>query len=56
VKRFQELKRDRRSGYISRPKDRLFAKRPSGWYLFDFARSRHTNPARIPVSANADWY
>jgi hypothetical protein len=21
-----------------------------GWYLIDFARSRHTNPARIPVS------
>jgi hypothetical protein len=21
-----------------------------GWYRIDFARSRHTNPARIPVS------
>jgi hypothetical protein len=43
-------------GYTSRPKDRLFAKRSAGWYLNDFARSRHTNPARIPVIVNADWY
>jgi hypothetical protein len=42
--------------YTSRPKDRLFAKRSAGWYLIDFARSRHTNPARIPVIVNADWY
>ena len=27
-----------------------------GWYLFDVARSRHTNPARIPVSDFADRY
>jgi hypothetical protein len=40
----------------SRPKDRLFGRRPAGWYLIDFARSRHTNPARIPVVVNADWY
>jgi hypothetical protein len=27
------------------------------WYHFiDFARSRHTNPTRIPVIVNADWY
>jgi hypothetical protein len=33
--------------YTSRPKDRLFCRRPTGRYLIDFARSRHTNPARI---------
>jgi hypothetical protein len=27
-----------------------------GWYRIDFARSRHTNPARIPIGVNADWY
>ena len=42
--------------YTSRPKDRPFDRRPAGWYLIDFARSRHTNPACIPVSVNADWY
>jgi len=26
------------------------------WYLIDFARSRHTNPARIPVSPAGCWY
>jgi hypothetical protein len=40
----------------SRPKDRLFSRRPAGWYLIDFARSRHTNPARTPVVVTADWY
>jgi len=40
----------------SPPKDRLFERRPAGWYLIDFARSRHANPARIPISVNADWY
>ena len=42
--------------YTSRSKDRLFGRQPTGWYLIDFARSRHTNPARVPVSVNADWY
>jgi hypothetical protein len=27
-----------------------------GWYRIDFARSRHTNPARIPVSPLGCWY
>jgi hypothetical protein len=27
-----------------------------GWYPVDFARSRHTNPARIPVSPSGCWY
>jgi Hsp20/alpha crystallin family len=31
-------------------------RRPAGWYLVDFARSRHTTPARIPVGVSADWY
>jgi hypothetical protein len=39
----------------SRPKDRLFGRRPAGWHPVDFARSRHTNPARIPIGDNADW-
>src|SRR6185437_16002517 len=26
------------------------------WYVIDFARSRHTNPARIPVSPAGCWY
>ena len=26
------------------------------WYLIDFARSRHTNPARIPVIPSGRWY
>jgi hypothetical protein len=42
--------------HSSRPKDRLFSRRPAGWYLIDFARSRHTNPARTPVVVTADWY
>jgi hypothetical protein len=28
--------------YTSRPKDRIFTRRSAGWYLFGFARSRHT--------------
>ena len=30
--------------------------RSAGWYLIDFARSRHANPARIPVVGRDDWY
>jgi general secretion pathway protein H len=30
----------------SRPKHRIFIRRTGGWYLIDFARSRHANPAR----------
>jgi hypothetical protein len=26
------------------------------WYLVDFARSRHANPARMPVSPSDGWY
>src|ERR1700722_3157002 len=39
--------------HTSRPKDRLFSRRPAGWYLTDFARSRHTNAARAPVVVTA---
>jgi hypothetical protein len=42
--------------YTSRPKDRLFSRPPPGWYLIDFARSRHTYPARTPVVVTAGWY
>jgi hypothetical protein len=28
----------------------------AGWYRIYFTCSRHANPARIPVSVNADWY
>jgi hypothetical protein len=42
--------------YTCRPKGRLFGRRPAGRYLIDFVRSHHTNPARIPIGINADWY
>jgi hypothetical protein len=34
----------------------LISYQPAGWYLIDFAHSRHTNPARIPVVVTADRY
>jgi hypothetical protein len=39
-------------GYASyqRPEVLTFFKQPGRWYLVDFARSRHANPARIPAS------
>jgi hypothetical protein len=41
--------------YTSRPKtDSLLEWRPAGIALI--SRSRHTNPARIPIGVNADWY
>jgi hypothetical protein len=36
--------------YTSRPKEILVSRTAVGWYPIDFARSRHTNPARMPVS------
>jgi hypothetical protein len=43
-------------GYTSRPNHRLFIRQAGDWYLIDFARSRHANPARIPVSPMGCWY
>ena len=34
----------------SRPRHRLCLRKTGGWYLIDFAHTRHANPARIPVS------
>jgi hypothetical protein len=42
--------------YTSRPRHRLFGQKTGGWYLIDFARSRHANPTRIPVSPSGRWY
>jgi hypothetical protein len=42
--------------YTNGPKHRLFGQRLAGWYLIDFARSRHTNPVRIPIGGVADRY
>ena len=42
--------------YTSRPNLCLLFERSAGWYLIDFARSRHANPARIPVVGRDDWY
>src|SRR6185312_12145818 len=44
------------TAYTSGPDSCLIGRLSGRWYLIDFARSRHTNPARIPVSPAGCWY
>jgi hypothetical protein len=51
------LKKKQQKSVLYQPAERMTRRlKTVGWYLFDVARSRHTNPARIPVSDFADRY
>jgi hypothetical protein len=39
--------------YTSRPRHRLFGRKTGGWYLIDFARSRHANPSAYQSALRA---
>jgi DNA-binding MarR family transcriptional regulator len=42
--------------YTRRPNLRLLESRSGAWYVLDFARSRHSNPARTPVAHSGARY